>query len=208
MTSNKKTVYVSGKITDATPEELEQFTAMARSLQAAGYTPILPIVDGIPTNGIPFDAPWIDHIAEDLKMLDACDAVAFTPSYRQSKGARIEHAFATILGKEIIYTASSSLLKIKQAIEQTIGLDDLVKQSKTMEYFAGRVLLASFCKERGMTHNQTAQVVCRAIGSICNMYKQHEAFMATWPQYRSWRNKVIEQTTKEIQQPGESHNNQ
>ena len=41
-------------------------------------------------NGLPFDAPWEDHMERDLEMLRASDAICLLPDWVESYGAKIE----------------------------------------------------------------------------------------------------------------------
>ena len=56
-------VYISGKISGKTQQEAEaDFGKYAEIIQAAGHTPVNPM-----KNGLPFDAPWEDHMNATLK---------------------------------------------------------------------------------------------------------------------------------------------
>ena len=51
-------VYISGKISGKTQQEAEaDFGKYAEIIQTAGHTPVNPM-----KNGLPFDAPWEDHM--------------------------------------------------------------------------------------------------------------------------------------------------
>ena len=62
-------------------------------LDAAGHSVINPI-----KNGVPDEAPWVDHMRADIKMLMDCDAVATLPGWANSTGAQIEVESAHMLG--------------------------------------------------------------------------------------------------------------
>ena len=79
-------VYISGKISGKTQQEAEaDFGKYAEIIQAAGHTPVNPM-----KNGLPFDAPWEDHMERDLEMLRASDAICLLPDWVESCGAKIE----------------------------------------------------------------------------------------------------------------------
>ena len=49
----------------------------------------VPIWDPM-KNGLPFDAPWEDHMERDLEMLRESDAICLLPDWVESCGAKIE----------------------------------------------------------------------------------------------------------------------
>lgn len=184
-----KKVYISGKITGASPEELDLFRMASQRLEQHGEQPIAPIKNGIPTNGLPYDAPWIEHIIKDLRILNECDAIIFLPNYQKSKGAMVELYTAQALGKEIRFGSIEDyppFLRLQRIIEETIGILDLKDKSQKQEFVAARTIMAAYCKARLLSHKQTSPYVGRAPGTIANMYKDHYNFSKTWPQYRRW----------------------
>lgn len=79
-------IYISGKISGKSLQKAEEdFGAYAEIIQAAGHTPVNPM-----KNGLPFDAPWEDHMERDLEMLRASDAICLLPDWVDSCGAKIE----------------------------------------------------------------------------------------------------------------------
>lgn len=81
-----KKIYISGKISGKFLQKAEEdFGAYAEIIQAAGHTPVNPM-----KNGLPFDAPWEDHMERDLEMLRASDAICLLPDWVDSCGAKIE----------------------------------------------------------------------------------------------------------------------
>ena len=78
-------VYISGKISGKTQQEAEaDFGKYAEIIQAAGHTPVNPM-----KNGLPFDAPWEDHMERDLEMLRASDAICLLPDWVESQALEI-----------------------------------------------------------------------------------------------------------------------
>lgn len=91
----KKRIYISGKIGDPhNPHVRPKFNSAAQQLAAADFEPVNPL-----DNGLPADAPWIEHILADLRLLATCDGVYLLPDWTDSDGARIECLFAELLGR-------------------------------------------------------------------------------------------------------------
>lgn len=93
-------IYISGRISGRPIEEARaQFEGACDVVRRhAGNIPVNPF-----DNGLPDDAPWIDHILADLKMLHECDAIYMLEGWRESTGATIEWDFARRTGKQIHY---------------------------------------------------------------------------------------------------------
>lgn len=92
-TTMKKRIYISGKIGNPNdPDVRPKFNCAAQQLAAAGYEPVNPLDNGLPDN-----APWIDHIIADLRTMQTCDGVYLLHDWTESDGARIECLFADVL---------------------------------------------------------------------------------------------------------------
>ena len=63
-----------------------------------GMRPVNPMIDGLPANW-----PWICHMVFDVCLLIGCSAVLFQCDFKESRGARIEHFFAKLFGKDIYH---------------------------------------------------------------------------------------------------------
>jgi len=59
---------------------------------------------------LPYEAPWEEHMAEDIKLLAACDAVLMLEGWHTSKGARIERYIANTLHKLVLYEAGKKVI--------------------------------------------------------------------------------------------------
>lgn len=89
-----KKIYISGAITN-NPNYKFQFKKKYEELDGA-YTVLSPLMINAPLS-------WKDYMHIDLAMIKICDAIYMLHGWEESKGARIEHCFAQILGLEIIY---------------------------------------------------------------------------------------------------------
>lgn len=97
-------VYVSGQITG-----LDETVAAEMFAQAANDIKFGSILFGDVEVINPMELPhlhegkWIDYMCEDIRALHDCQMIYMLPNWRDSKGARIEHAIAEILGLDIYY---------------------------------------------------------------------------------------------------------
>ncbi|MCL6548991.1 MAG: DUF4406 domain-containing protein [Alicyclobacillus sp.] len=69
------------------------FREAAERLRAQGYTVASPAE--LPGDD---DDPWHVWMRRALGLLLGCDAVAFLPGWKESRGARLEHQVAVALG--------------------------------------------------------------------------------------------------------------
>ncbi len=100
-------VYISGPITSLPYcEAWMRFEIAEYKLRGAGYDAVNPM-----KNGLNQDDSWVDHMREDIKLLMGCDVILMLPGWRKSKGARIEHVLAKVLGFEILIYKSDKLDK-------------------------------------------------------------------------------------------------
>ena len=90
------TIYISGPMTGLPDFNYPAFHAAARALREAGYTVVNPA-----ENGLPADAPWSDHMREDIRQMMDCDGVAVLPGWQVSKGAKLETMVATAIGMRV-----------------------------------------------------------------------------------------------------------
>jgi len=95
----KPTIYLAGKIGNLPIDQVKaNFTKATRDLESLGYSVITPL--DLPHN---HDKSWPSYMIEDLQALIKCDEVAMLSNWHDSPGAKIEHAFAQGMGKQIIY---------------------------------------------------------------------------------------------------------
>lgn len=83
-------------------------------IRELGFQPVNPLY-----NGLHASSPWLLHIIVDICLLAKCKAVFFQNSWQNSKGARIEYAFAKFLGKDMIFQQSS---KTEREIRLNVSL--------------------------------------------------------------------------------------
>jgi hypothetical protein len=93
-------IYISGKISGLDVKDAEaKFEAAARVVAERGQVPVNPM------ELVPFDPKltWADYMAEDVRALLNCDGMAMLPCWKESRGAKIEHAIGEQLGLNIEY---------------------------------------------------------------------------------------------------------
>lgn len=94
------TVYISGKIT-GTDDYEERFAKAEKKLSREGFIPVNPL--DIPVNCNNGKPSWSDYMREDIKRLVDCDIIYMMKGWKESKGARLEHHIATVLGMGVFY---------------------------------------------------------------------------------------------------------
>lgn len=95
-------IYISGKMRGLPEEESrKKFEAARQYLIELGHDVINP-----------WDSEkekeeqcseWSDYILYDLRIIKGCDAIYMLDNWKQSNGAKCEHAFASGRGMEILY---------------------------------------------------------------------------------------------------------
>lgn len=103
---SKEVVYVSGRISASTPEEIEDNIRLGMKkgaeLAKEGFAPIVPHGNSYGWNRHgSFD--WREYMRVDLELVKRSDSVYMMSNWRESKGARIEERFARLLGKRVVY---------------------------------------------------------------------------------------------------------
>lgn len=94
-------IYISGKITGLDVKVAkEYFDSVEQYLSQLGHLPVNPM-NICPQNP---EWQWQDYMAEDIRALLVCDAIVMLENWKDSKGARIEHAIAQELGIDIFYS--------------------------------------------------------------------------------------------------------
>lgn len=101
-----KTVYLSGKYTDSSYDKIAQHILLARIyagiLWEKGFGVFCPHLNTAHFDE--FAIPYDQYMEFDLKMVEALDCIYMLPNWKQSRGARIERAYAFIIGKPIFYS--------------------------------------------------------------------------------------------------------
>ena len=89
-------VFISGAITGRKGYKRE-FRRAEKMLRKLGHTVINPTI--LPDKGL----DYCEYMHICYGMIDVCDAVYFMKSWRLSDGAKEEHMYSVISGKEQIY---------------------------------------------------------------------------------------------------------
>lgn len=87
-------VYIAGKIT-GDPRYKEKFMAEKVALEQQGNIVLNPA-------DLPAGMTKSDYMRVCFAMIDVADVVYFLNNWRDSEGARLEHAFCTYIGKDMI----------------------------------------------------------------------------------------------------------
>jgi hypothetical protein len=180
-----KKIYISGKITEATKSEIDEFEKAEAAL-LINWDVKNPL-----KNGLGADATWEEHMARDLSILKTCDAIFMLNTYEKSIGAKIELLFAKEKGLFILYQGKRRIehqeIQILQLnIEKIMGIEDLRSPNRQMEYTAARAIMAYKCHQAGMRREDIAPIVGRKEGSVQNMIKTYKEWMTTWPDFQKW----------------------
>jgi hypothetical protein len=89
-------VYISGKISGESPNHVrDKFDKAEQYINGMGFTAISPL-----KNGLPEQAPWIEHMKRDISFLFEADAIYMLEDYKKSNGALIELEIAK--GRQIL----------------------------------------------------------------------------------------------------------
>lgn len=87
--------YIAGKIT-GNKKYKEEFAKAEKILISKGHTPMSPAV-------LPAGFEHHEYMRVCFSMIDVCEAVYFLKDWRDSLGASMEHEYARIKNKVIIY---------------------------------------------------------------------------------------------------------
>lgn len=87
-------IYVAGAITGV-PNYKENFAVARKTLEREGHVVLNPAV-------LPEGMEKKDYMRICFAMIDTADAVAFLPSWENSKGANVERAYVTYIEKPIL----------------------------------------------------------------------------------------------------------
>lgn len=86
-------VYIAGPMTGLPEFNYPAFHAAAQRLRALGFH-----VENPAENPEPPGKTWAGYMRLAIAQLVTCDTVALLPGWRASRGARLEHFLAGILG--------------------------------------------------------------------------------------------------------------
>lgn len=202
------TIYISGPISGLPLEEARStFKAAEGFLAALSLKPVNPL-----DNGLPDDAPWIEHITRDLEMLHDCEAIYMMDGWQQSLGASIEYDFATRTGKHILFERHlqpqyDSVLRIQAAIHEATGLqlyEYRSKGRKSEKYFA-RMLFAHLARQCNMRVKDIAAYIKRdptSILHLLNKYRNEVKYNPTFRAQAEEATRLMEASGKQAESQG------
>lgn len=94
-----KKVFISGKVSGLKRETARRnFLKAEKYLKNLGYEPVNPI------RLCRKEWSWVKCMVKCIYTLTRCKSIFMTPNWKDSRGARLEHAIARLLGKEIMYS--------------------------------------------------------------------------------------------------------
>jgi hypothetical protein len=92
-------IYLSGAISKLSEAEYKsRFFVAQEAMQELGYQVVNPCLLSHEGN-----IHWADFMLTDIKALFECGAIYMLNNWKDSKGARIEHAIAVETGMKIFY---------------------------------------------------------------------------------------------------------
>lgn len=98
-TNTTNRTYICGPITGLTEESVRtNFRLAEQNLKNKGLTPISPL-----NNGLPWDAPWTEHVKASLKMMLDCNSLFVLKGWENSNGCNLEINIAKKLGMPVSY---------------------------------------------------------------------------------------------------------
>ena len=130
MTILPKRIYISAPISGYDLAEREMFfSGIEEEIRKKGFVPVNPF-----KNGLPLTASYLEHMAEDIKMLLACDGMMQSKQWRKSKGCTAENNIAKIFCIPVVGTISEQggLQMLKKGKE--IMIDDNAIMKAAHEY--------------------------------------------------------------------------
>lgn len=146
-----KKIYISGAITGL--ENAQSFFDKAEiGLSEAGWDVVNPM-----KINHEHDKTWSSYMREDVKALCGCDAIFMLDNWKGSKGAKIEHDLAKVLGLDMIYEkvvnpSEDPMAVIKErsyTIKYTHHQDGSTKLSRKSDGFNAFELLGLLDLTRG-----------------------------------------------------------
>jgi len=96
-------IYISGAIVGAT-NYMERFDAAEKELKDRGFKVISPARHN---ELLLKETEYKDYMNASLELLKVCSSIYMLDGWENSKGARLEHAYAEAMGIEIMYQAST-----------------------------------------------------------------------------------------------------
>ncbi len=110
----KETLYIAGKISAPTPEEVQENldfmldSAAEFVTENPEYTPFIP-GEANQRLGKKLAWSWKDYMRADLPFVKQADAVLMTQGWEESRGARLEEYLSRRWGKVIFYHVKGNI---------------------------------------------------------------------------------------------------
>lgn len=91
--------YISLPISGYDPAERRRLVEKVKSfLTAAGLEPISPL-----DKGLSDEAPYTEHLKEDLKILLDCGSICLVKGWEKSRGCNVENIVAQTINLQTLY---------------------------------------------------------------------------------------------------------
>ena len=179
-------MYISGKIYGLDYADVEQkFNDAEEFLSGLDIEVVNPL-----KNGLQNDAPWINHICDDIKLLDGCDAIYMLNDWIDSDGAGIEYDIALRTGKDVWFESNvvrnqKNVLKIQNAIHEVTGIhfNEYTTKSRKRDGFFARMLFAKHCSQR-MKPMEIATMINRDRTTVLSLLKKYDDEVKYNPYFR------------------------
>lgn len=94
-------IYISGKITGLPAEEYKPLFQEAEDLLTTRFNAV-EVINPCKIDHLP-DATYEEYMLRDIAELFCCDAIYMLPNWKDSRGARMEHAIAIEMDITVIY---------------------------------------------------------------------------------------------------------
>lgn len=192
-------IYIAGKITgDA--EYRVKFRAAELHLVRQGWEPGR-IVN--PVKACRESWPWWRCMMRCLRLLAGCGWVAMLPDWRESRGARIEHRWAFLLGKEIIYINLNNNNNMEKMTTVEMTTEEKAQFEAFQEEQARKARLEKKKEQRRQLQEMTDSVMAEAVAELreCNerLVATKEKVIGTFSALMELRKEVNEEEGKKEQ---------
>ena len=190
-------IYISGKIGDITDPAVEQavvekFANAQELLEELGLEVENPL-----NNGLPRNAPWIQHLGRDLEILDGCDGIFMLRDWKTSRGAGHEFDYANRERKVVMFEAdvirtNQDVMQIQAAIQEATGMrfDQYITKSRKRDGFFARMLFVYHCRKCKMKLTAIAKFVHRDHSSMLHLLNKYDDEVKFNPYFRGLAEKV------------------
>jgi uncharacterized protein DUF4406 len=141
-------IYVAGKYSGDIDANIAAARQVAIALWEKGHAVICPHLNSAHMEQ-DCKATWQDYLDGDMNMVSRCDALVMLEGWQDSKGANMEHEYATSLGMPIYYAPDLPELHPTEVMSpnQCKGFRELVGKmyrthfSKNADYSPANILL-------------------------------------------------------------------